>query len=744
MDSRTVVLPTAENDMSRRYLQVLMRWVPVALQAFNIWPARPHCGHFFGGVYWYGLETAGPSATLALVASSPEFDPALVGCSALELRQIALQVLRYLCLTHDTGPAECVRPLHSWGRPEPAGTKWGERGQGFFPESQCGVTLAYLALTAALLRDMLGDEERAMLAAITTDYLARFGAMAPRSGVYYDTQCEENGWTALGLVASLLLLAPTPATLLPAALHRWMFCTATMPQDTANAAVFADGTTVREWCARTYTLLPDGTAENHGFVHPGYMAAAVTLSGEALNLLHLYGQPVPPHLFWHCRDCYNVLKRWCDTTGAPHCPQSMDWPYFDYISYSFLHATANLYLQDADTACLERYVLATVERTCAAHSGRTVPAEVVQYCHTFQDPALMHESRAVTLAQSYLAHRLLGPGTFPADPTALAQRLTGVSVYTHGGFLLHRHTRGQTSLSWRNSTMMLPTTGEGVKMIGPQAGSMLARVQVVGQADSTTLVALTIRESPDRVCVVLVQDLAQDSLRRHVLFASLPHGKCVLVERLVARQALTVESIVQGHLSVINDGYFGDHPDQRGQRRLFWDGGVQVCRGYASDTDAADLTIELTPSRWCNIDDRAGLVFRGSGRAVYHNRHCFPVWRAIEDALVLNLHDTPQTCDAGDTVAQMVALWCPEQSHQETASQTFVLYDSPPETVIVEVDEYLCAGNFGETTVALPRPITIPAGQSLPLVWGVTGVATRDLQVTLQLSAREPMLLALP
>jgi hypothetical protein len=111
---------------------------------------------------------------------------------------------------------------------------------------------------------------------------------------------------------------------------------------------------------------------------------------------------------------------------------------------------------------------------------------------------------------------------------------------------------------------------------------------------------------------------------------------------------------------------------------------------------------------------------------------------------VLNLHDTPQRCDAGDIVAQMAVLWCPEQPHQETASQTFVLYDSPPETAMVEVDNYLCAGNFGETTVALPRLITIPAGHPMPLAWGVTGAATRDLQVTLQLSAREPMLLALP
>ncbi len=474
------------------------------------------------------------------------------------------------------------------------------------------------------------------------------------------------------------------------------------------------------------------------------MAAAITLSGEALNLLHLYRQPIPPHLFWHRQDCYNVLKRWCDTAGAPHCPQGMDWPYFDYVSYSFLHATANLYLQDADAALLERCVLDTVERTCAAHDGRTVPAEVAQYCHTFQDPALMQESHAVALAQSYLAHRLLGVGMAPADQPAMAQRLAGVSVYAHGGVLLHRHAHGQTSLSWRNRTMVLPATPEGMKLIGPQSETLLANIQVAGQAKSTTLVALTIRDAPDRVCVVLVQDLAQDSVRRQVLFASLPHGKCLTVERLVARQALTVESLVQGRLSVINDGYFGDYPDLRGQRRLFWDGGVQVCHGYASDTDSADTTIALAPSCWINIDDRAGLVFQGTGRAVYCNRHRFPIWRAMEDELVLNLQDTPQTCQAGATIAQLVALWCPEQTHEETASQRLILYNSPPETVIAEVDHYLCAGNFGDTTVVLPRALTVSAGQPLPLAWGVTGVATTDLQATLQLGTREPMILTLP
>ncbi len=116
----------------------------------------------------------------------------------------------------------------------------------------------------------------------------------------------------------------------------------------------------------------------------------------------------------------------------------------------------------------------------------------------------------------------------------------------------------------------------------------------------------------------------------------------------------------------------------------------------------------------------------------------------MEDELVLNLQDMPQTCQAGATIAQLAILWCPEQTHEETASQKLILYNSPPETVSAEVDHYLCARNFGDTTVVLPRALAVSARQPLPLVWGVTGVATTDLQVTLQLDAREPMILTLP
>ncbi|OUC08775.1 hypothetical protein RY27_06965 [Litorilinea aerophila] len=738
-DFSKMQLPAVETEMSRRYLAVITRWIPVALRYYNDWPGRPDCGHFFGGVLWYGQDTCQPIATLALAASSPEFDAQAAGISAQELRQIARKGLRYLCFTHDTGPEDCVRPLESWGRPEPAGTKGGERGQGFFRESQCGNTIAYLALTAALIQDLLGEEERTMLAHIALDYLARFGTMAPRSGVYYDTQTEENGWTALGLVASMALLPGHPQQ--PdwwEQAKRWMFHTTSRPQDSINHAPFADGKTVRELCGRTYTTLPDGTAENHGFVHPSYMASALNLSGTAMNLLTLTGQPIPPHMYWHRQDTYDLLKRWCDETGAFHCVQGMDWPYFAYQAVCHTHAVANCYLRDPDGAYLERLALATVEKASVAHGGRMVPEETVQYCHGQQDPALMRERMAISLACAYLAHRLTGPDMPPTPRADFERRMAGVAVYPHGGALLHRHPHGRTSLAWRNRTMVLPATQAGLRDIGPTEGSMLATIHVRDRAESTQERVLKIREGADQVAVTLVQDLAQDAVRRFVYFASLPNGKCLTYERLVASQAVTVERVQQGFLSIINDGYFGDHPDRRGRRRVAWAGHQETFVGYPAPHPDDDRWVELGDTGWVNVDDRFGLVFQGSGRPIYHHRHHFPVWHAVKDDLILSLQDRPTDYPAGATIAELVALWCPAQTAAETTAQALERHAVGEDAFAATVDGYLCAANFSDQRLGLSLSFPVGEGELVSPTWSVAGGAREPVPVTPVLGPWEP------
>ncbi len=738
-DFSTVTSLGGENHMSRPYLQVMLRWVPVAMQYFNEWPDRKNCGHFFGGVLWYGQETAMPIMTLALTAISPEFDEDAAGISAAELRMIALKGLRYLCFTHDTGPANCVRPKQSWGRPEPAGTKWGERGAGFFRESQCGRTVAALAVTASLIHDLLGDREREMLANIAADYLERFGEMDPRSGVYFDTQMEENAWTALGLVASMVLLPRHPKLRqFWEQAKLWMFRTATMPRDAWDQSKFADGKTVAELCQRHYTMLPDGTAENHGFVHPSYIGSGITLAAYTANLLRLFGQSLPPHLFWHRRHIYEVMKPWCDNTGAPHCVQGMDWPYFSYPAYCFLHAAANLYLYDADAALLERRALETVERSAVAHGGRMVPADTANFCHGQQDPALMRERMIASIALAYLAHRLMGAGETPPEAADFENRVSGVYVYPHGGALVHRHVLGATSLAWRNRTMVLPCTREGMKLIGPAAGSMLGRLEIRGRSENTRPVALKIREEVDRVCVLLIQDLAERSVRRQVFLVSLPNGKCLIAERLIALKMVTVIRIDQGVLSIINDAYFGDRDDGRGQRHIFWKGGDRAFSGYPLRSKRDDVTVDLTGTTWVNIDDRCGIVFRGTGRTHYENRHYFEVWHATEDELVLSRTESAREFRTGEQIAGLATLWCPGQLHQQTAGQQFFVGRTPRDVFAAEFDGFLCACNFDEEGVAFSPATAFASGRERSVSGGRVAAISAEMNKPLRLAGREP------
>ena len=170
ISTRRAALPDTENALSLRYLHMLERWLPFGAAQFAPWPDRPNCGHFFGGCHWYGTDTAGPAYACAVAASSPAYDERATGLSPKQLRAMALAGLRYLCFTHDTGPPDCLRPKVGRGRPETWGNKWGERGHGFFNESQGGNTIARLAKTALLLRDDLDAETWELLAQIHFDY----------------------------------------------------------------------------------------------------------------------------------------------------------------------------------------------------------------------------------------------------------------------------------------------------------------------------------------------------------------------------------------------------------------------------------------------------------------------------------------------------------------------------------------------------------------------------------------------
>ena len=323
-DLNGACIPDAETEMSRRYLMMLQKWVPIGLSYFEDWPMRANCGHFFGGCCWYGIDTSPAVAALSALSASPEYDERITGVSKDELREIAVKGIRYLCFTHDTGPENCARLANDLAVPVLRGTKWGERGTNFFRESQCGYSIAKLIPAALVLRPWIDEETWMMLAGICIDYLDRFGEMAPKSGVYADTQMEENAWTSLGLAASYLFLSRHEnAGKWEENAKKWMYSTCSAPQDRKNHVEIENGITAGRLTGTTFTTLPDYMAENHGMVHPGYTASGVTSTGHLGMLYRLFGRTEPKHAYWNRQIIYDNIKRLSDCAGAPHAVEDV-------------------------------------------------------------------------------------------------------------------------------------------------------------------------------------------------------------------------------------------------------------------------------------------------------------------------------------------------------------------------------------------------------------------------------------
>jgi hypothetical protein len=692
-DQKAPRLP-AENELSRRCLRMLQKWIPVGASYFSSWPGRPNCGHFFGGVHWYGQETASPAEALAWASTSPEYDEAVTGVSRAKLRQMVLQAVRYLAFTHDTGPRDCVRPAVGLGRRENCNTKWGERGKGFFRESQCGQTVAALGRICLLLRDDVDEETWMMVARIHADYAARFGTMPPQSGVYLNTQLEENGWTAVGLTAcSLFLSRHRQARAWEAMARRWMFATCAAPQDAKDQGKVG-ASRVPSLVGTTFTILPDYWAENHGMVHPSYTGYAVHCMKTMGCQLRLWRRELPPELFWNRRRVYENLKPLTDGAGYLLAVQGMDWHHLPTVGYLAHHAAAGVLLNDPEAAALERRALRNTELRQQGNGGRLYDKTFADKAHDVQDPMIMREITVSAIGEVYALHRLFGPGPEPTPEEELERRLRGVRVFPHAGFVHHRHARGQTSLSWRNSIMALPLTREGTYTIAPAGNSWLGVPAVEGRSDSHRLVSVRVDQTSHGFAAALIVDRCQETLRQEVLLASLPDGRMLSWERFLALEDLVLQSLQQGKLRITNETFPLLGPNSRGVRRMYQPSGAKDYRGGLSDSPADDIIDRYGRPAWLNVDDRLGLRFAGPGETVYHNRHYHKPYHAIADELVLSRLEGKRQLRAGQSPGPLAALLAPEQNHADTPAADLCVLTGAAHTACLAADDCLAAANF--------------------------------------------------
>ena len=141
--------------------------------------------------------------------------------------------------------------------------------------------------------------------------------------------------------------------------------------------------------------------------------------------------------------------------------------------------------------------------------------------------------------------------------------------------------------------MALPLTREGIFTIAPSKGTLLGNVSVKEVPSSQKLVSLRVTEGDRGFAAAMINDLAQESVRQKVLFASLPNGDVVCLERLIALKACTVERVEQGFLRVMNEHFPLVRGNCSGGRTLYHPNGQETFRGFVSETPDDDVVFPL-------------------------------------------------------------------------------------------------------------------------------------------------------
>jgi hypothetical protein len=727
----------SENEMSHRLYRILLRWIPFALKQYGTWEGKPNCGHFFGGTFWYQADSAHVSAIFAALSKLGEFDESLTaGVTQEQLKQMAISAIRYMGFTHDTGPAECVRTAGVL--PYTSEKKWGGQGDSFFMSSQNGRSVAAMGCAAWLLWDDLDQETKLLVQDVTASYADKWCDDEPRNGVYYDTQCEENAWTAAGISAALAMFPDHPHhEAWRKGFVNWSMNTVTTFKDRLT---FPSGLVDAHEGMKvtTVTFHPDFTSENHAFVHPSYYSAGTNLRSIHGVFALLSGQPVMECALHNNVPLYErTIKIWSQFDGLNVPVQGQDWWYNRQHERQLTHTILNVLHGHPDAARFAREALTSIEAIQASNTKGALLEEngeecVINRAHAQFAKDLEHGS-AYDLAISYLLHVFGGPGAEPSEQQEMMGRLTGVYEYPFGGSIVQRTANSFTSFTWRNNVMALTLPAKGLWNITPLYASYTGTLKTeliheslglehqAGQSAPRALSNESIIRSvvKERItsyaegfgAVVSIARGSEHQLKQDVAFIALPQGTSIYVERFHVLKPCRVQDWRTGTIGIRNE-YYSEMPElAAGQRTLYMEQGeASVYRGFYGKEP--DLTESHGIQSYVNVDHKIGYLLFGSRGVNYCNRHEYPKWKGVEDILTLN--DMGEaTFDQPQQLEPFIVVSLPNQSLEQTVeshSRTSRWNSGHSDIELLDVDGTLVFASFADDDVFVAAGIPLETG----------------------------------
>lgn len=654
--SENIIGKQVENGVSTELKEIMARWALFAKDHYSDWGEGLRAGHFFGGCFNYELETSASTIVMAVMAATGN-TPGMEGVETEDAAEMAIRAIRYLCLTHHTGPEEYKRG-HS-RNPMISKTKWGKREGNFFMSSQNGISVSMLGLSAWLLRDRLDDETIEMTGRVLSDYADEYSGMTPGTGTYNDTQCEENAWTALGIGAALYLFPnhPNRGKWLEGYIN-WSLNSAVTFKDKlemekdkvtgkSRGGLVHDGKT---YGISSVTFHPDLTTENHGYVHPDYMNGAIILRSSSAVFPLLAGEKPIESLFFNSKNIYEKsVKPWCAFDGIPISPQGQDWFYHKHHNKLLMHAAMNLFFDDREAAYFEKTCIDIIKKRQAG-TGRGNLME--KNGHTLDitpglQSVLDKEHGAIrTVVLSYLLHLIMGAGAEPAKREEVMERLSGNHFHPYGGVYIYRTEKSFASFSTRCSVMGLTIPENGLWDITADfhgyTGVIRSRKHDDGYFKDKKVnwkdIALETKkenvvEYEKGFTVTAELERAGGDISQAVSFAALPGGETVYTERIKALRKTEITTYGTGRIGVGNENYEYLPALAKGYRDIYING---QCKRFEGGYTGDDMIHAAKRATRVNIDNKIGYLLYNSSGVEYRNIHKYPKWKGLEDILILN------------------------------------------------------------------------------------------------------------
>lgn len=740
-----------ENKTSKRLYTIMLKWAGFANRHYTKWDVRENCGYYFGGAYVYEIESVFTSLTMSILSVLGDYDETLTGIPRREMEKRAISAIRYLCFTHTSGPKDCVRVR---GRYEAfSNKKWGFIYDNFFRDSQTGVGTSAIGIAAWLLWDKLDVETKTLVKNLLISYADKFSDMRPGTGVYNDTQCEENAWTALGISTALYMFPEHPNN------KKWL---AGYINWSLNSTVTYKDKLENEWDKVSYesrggvekdgklygvsavTFHPDFTTENHGYVHPDYMAAGIVLRATSAIMPILLGKEPNESCTYNFKNLYEITIKPITSMDGNNIPiQGQDWFYHKHHNKLFIHTAMNLLFNDLDAAFFEEQSIDIVEkRQASIGSGGLMEnnGEKLQIAPGKKTAFDMEGPSVRTIAYAYLMHIAKKSENKPSSKEKVGEKLCGNYFYPYGGVYIHRTPNTFTSFSTRCSVMGLSMPLNGLWDITSDFMGFTGRIKALNDNDGyfkTKMVNwkdigietknLKIDEHKSGFSIYAEVPRAEEKIMQAVSFTALPDGNSVYMERVLAVSNVNIALMETGRISIGNEDFNKLGDLAKGYRDVWFNEHKETFRGSYGKKDEIK---EYSNIKYINVDGKIGYLIFGDGNVKYNNMHNFPKWKGLENILVCNNGRTG-VMSTGDRLPVFIMASIPNADFKKTKDSyenTKVTYKLE-DTAVLRFDKFRISANFSKEEKTVTEKLSCE-NNSIYIFPGTTVISKDNLKCT--------------